>query len=108
MTTFPRFSHTSSTQAFRSLSPYNRHARKVFCELADRLLVTAHATAEACFAPWNRTTFAERAVIAAQTAADLRARPVTIWTVAEQPLGHPQLSGYERIRSRLSLHAQAK
>ncbi len=108
MTTFPRFHSTASTPAFRSLSPYNRQARKVFCELADRLLVTAHSTAEACFAPWNRTTLAERAVIAAQTAADLRARPVTIWTVAELPLNHLELCGYERIRFRLSLHAPAK
>jgi hypothetical protein len=51
---------------------------------------------------------AERAVIAAQTAADLRARPVTIWTVAELPLNHLELCGYERIRFRLSLHAPAK
>lgn len=51
--------------------------------------MTAHSTAEACFASWIRTTFAARAVIAAETAANLRAPPVTIWTIAEQPLAPP-------------------
>ena len=105
MTTFPGFSHTSSPQAFRGLSPANRHAQEIFVELADRLLVTAHTTADACFAPWSRTTFAERAVAAAQTAADLRARPVTVWTVAEQPAAPSQRSCYQRIRTHLHLHA---
>lgn len=70
--------------------------------------MTAHSTAEACFASWIRTTFAARAVIAAETPADLRAPPVTIWTIAEQPLDHPQLPGHGQIGSRLSPQAQAK
>ena len=100
----PPTRHSPSTHAFRSRPPHNGGARKVFCELADHLLLTAHATAEACFAPWSQTTFAERAVVAAQSAANLRTRAVTIWNVAEQPDSHAP-SGYERIRARLSLRA---
>jgi len=70
--------------AYQSVNPYDGKTLKTFKELTDQQLEKALKTAAACFETWRRTTFAERAVVAAKAAAIMRARvaefarPVTL------------------------------
>jgi succinate-semialdehyde dehydrogenase / glutarate-semialdehyde dehydrogenase len=60
--------------SYQSINPFNGKKLKSFKELTDRQLETALENASACFETWRRTTFAERAVVAAKAAAIMRAR----------------------------------
>lgn len=102
MTTSAHFSPTLSMNTTPRVRTCDGQAFRTFKDLADQLLVTAHATAGACFASWERTTFAQRAAAAATAAALRQARPVTIWTVADQSFASIPHSGYDRLRSFLS------
>jgi succinate-semialdehyde dehydrogenase/glutarate-semialdehyde dehydrogenase len=70
--------------AYQSVNPYDGKILKTFEELTDKQLETALENAAACFENWRRTTFAERAAVAAKAAAIMRARtdefarPVTL------------------------------
>ena len=61
------------TMSYQSVNPYNDKLLKTFKELTDRQLEKALKTAATCFDTWRRTTFAERAVVAAKAAAIMRA-----------------------------------
>ena len=60
--------------AYQSINPYDGTILKTFEELTDKQLETAIETAAACFETWRRTTFAERAAVAAKAAAIMRVR----------------------------------
>ena len=70
--------------SYQSVNPSNGETLKTFAELTDEQLETAIETAANCFESWRRTTFAERASVAANAAAIMRARidefarPVTL------------------------------
>ena len=70
--------------SYQSINPSNGETLKTFPELTDEQLETALQTAATCFESWRRTTFAERATVAAKAAAIMRARidefarPVTL------------------------------
>ena len=70
--------------SYQSVNPSNGETLKTFAELTDEQLETALQTAATCFENWRRTTFAERAAVAAKAAAIMRARidefarPVTL------------------------------
>lgn len=69
---------------YQSINPFNGKLLQSFDSLTDEGLEAQIATAAACFETWRRTTFAERALIAAKAAAIMRARadefarPVTL------------------------------
>ena len=52
--------------SYQSVNPYDGKTLKTFAELTDGRLETALQTAAPCFESWRRTTFAERAVVAAK------------------------------------------
>jgi succinate-semialdehyde dehydrogenase/glutarate-semialdehyde dehydrogenase len=60
--------------AYQSINPYDGTILKTFEELTDKQLETSIETAASCFETWRRTTFAERAVVAARAAAILHVR----------------------------------
>jgi succinate-semialdehyde dehydrogenase/glutarate-semialdehyde dehydrogenase len=70
--------------SYQSVNPYDGKSLKSFEELTDDQLETALHSAATCFESWRKTTFAERAVVAAKAAAIMReridefARPVTL------------------------------
>ena len=70
--------------SYQSVNPSDGKTLKTFAEHTDDQLETALQTAATCFESWRRTTFAERAVVAAKAAAIMRARidefarPVTL------------------------------
>ena len=70
--------------SYQSVNPYDGKTLKTFAELTDEQLETALQTATSCFESWRRTTFAERAAVAAKAAVIMRARidefarPVTL------------------------------
>jgi succinate-semialdehyde dehydrogenase/glutarate-semialdehyde dehydrogenase len=70
--------------SYQSVNPYDGKILKRFEELSDKQLETAIKTAAACFETWRHKSFADRAVVAAKTAAIMRARvdefarPVTL------------------------------
>jgi len=74
----------NQASAYRSVNPYDGRLLKTFRELTDKQLEKALKTATRCFESWRRTTFAERAAVAAKAAAIMRervdefARPVTL------------------------------
>lgn len=69
---------------YQSINPFDGKTVKTFEQLTDAQLEAALATAANCFEKWRRTTFAERAAIAAKAASIMRARidefarPVTL------------------------------
>jgi len=60
--------------SYRSVNPYSGKILKTFEELTDKQLESAVGTAESCFQTWKHTTFAQRALIVAKTAALMRKR----------------------------------
>ena len=70
--------------SYQSVNPSDGKTLKTFAELTDEQLETALQIAATCFESWRRTTFAERAAVAAKAAAIMRARidefarPVTL------------------------------
>lgn len=70
--------------SYQSVNPSTGETLKTFAELTDEHLETALESAATCFESWRRTTFAERAAVAAKAAAIMRARidefarPVTL------------------------------
>ena len=70
--------------SYQSVNPSDGKTLKTFAELTDEQLETALQTAATCFESWRRTSFAERAAVAAKAAAIMRARidefarPVTL------------------------------
>ncbi|MBY0399872.1 aldehyde dehydrogenase family protein, partial [Myxococcota bacterium] len=59
---------------YQSVNPYDGKTLKTFEELTEEQLEAVLETAAACFEVWRRTTFAERANIAARAAAIMRER----------------------------------
>jgi succinate-semialdehyde dehydrogenase/glutarate-semialdehyde dehydrogenase len=69
---------------YQSINPYDGTLLRTFEELTDQQLETALEIAATCFETWRHTAFAERAAVAANAAAIMRARvdefarPVTL------------------------------
>lgn len=59
---------------YQSVNPYNGAVLKTFDTFTDAQLETALAKASACFDIWRRTTFAQRAAVAAKAASIMRDR----------------------------------
>jgi succinate-semialdehyde dehydrogenase/glutarate-semialdehyde dehydrogenase len=59
---------------YQSINPYNGKILTTFDELTDKQLETALDTAAICFETWRGTTFAQRAKVATNAAAIMRAR----------------------------------
>lgn len=63
-----------TANAYQSVNPFNGKTLKTFKEHTDKQLESALKLAAICFEGWRRTTFSERALVAAKAAAIMRAR----------------------------------
>lgn len=111
MTTSPGF-HPSAPadQPFRvfcrSVNLYGGRVPEMFAELCIRQKATAPGIVAICFGTWQQTTFAERAVLAARTAAVASVRVISMGTATVAPRSGRTRSGLRRLLSRLGFRRE--